>query len=73
MNITVFICTYNRGKLISGTLQSIIENQIKKPDEIVIVNGGGENNCKKTLDYWKTKYDSIVVIDTKTGRLFLNL
>ncbi len=69
MNITVFICTYNRGKLISGTLQSIIEKQKKKPDEIVIVNGGGEDNCKKTLDYWKTKYDPIIVIDTKNINL----
>ena len=69
MKISVFICTYNRGKLISETLKSIINNQTLKPDEIVIVNGGGENNCKKTLEYWKTKFDSIVVIETKNINL----
>tara|TARA_B100000287_G_C20612858_1_gene772780 strand:- start:556 stop:1461 length:906 start_codon:yes stop_codon:yes gene_type:complete len=69
MKISVFICTYNRGKLISGTLKSIINNQTIKPDEIVVVNGGGENNCAKTLDYWKTKFDSLVVIETKNINL----
>ena len=37
MKISVFICTYNRGKLISGTLKSLINNQTIKPDEIVVV------------------------------------
>ena len=69
MKISVFICTFNRGNLINGTLQSIIKNQTQPPDEIVIVNGGGENNCAKTIDYWKTKYDSIIVIDTKNKNL----
>ncbi len=69
MKISIFICTYNRGDLISGTLKSLINNQTKKPDEIVIVNGGGENNCAETLDYWKTKFDSIVVIETKNKNL----
>ena len=41
---------------------SILKNQTQTPDEIVIVNGGGENNCAKTIDYWKTKYDSISLI-----------
>ena len=69
MKITVFICTYNRGHLIRGTLQSILKNQTRTPDEIVIVNGGGENNCAKTLHYWKTRYDSINVIDTENINL----
>ena len=69
MKITVFICTYNRGHLIRGTLQSILKNQTRTPDEIVIVNGGGENNCAKTLHYWKTRYDSITVIDTENINL----
>jgi len=69
LKISVFICTYNRGQLISGTLQSILNNQTKRPDEIVIVNGGGENNCAQTLDYWKTKYNSIIVINTQNKNL----
>ena len=69
MKISVFICTYNRGKLIHGTLKSIIEDQTKSPDQIVIVNGGGENNCAAILDYWKTKFDSLLVIETKNKNL----
>ena len=69
MKISVFICTYNRGKLIYGTLKSIIEDQTKSPDQIVIVNGGGENNCAAILDYWKAKFDSLLVIETKNKNL----
>ena len=47
MKITVFICTYNRGSLINNTLKGIIEGQTKLPNEIVVVNGGGENDCSE--------------------------
>ena len=69
MKITVFICTYNRGKLISGTLQSIINNQIRKPDEIIIVNGGGEKDCKEVLDEWKKVFTPLKIINTKNKNL----
>ncbi len=69
MKITVFICTYNRGKLISGTLQSIINNQRRKPDEIIIVNGGGENDCRDVLDKWKKVFTPLKIINTKNKNL----
>ncbi len=69
MKTTVFICTYNRGKLISGTLQSIINNQKKKPDEIIIVNGGGENDCREVLDEWKKVFTPLKIINTKNKNL----
>lgn len=69
MKITVFICTYNRGKLISGTLQSIINNQRRKPDEIIIVNGGGENDCRDVLDEWKKVFTPLKIINTKNKNL----
>ena len=69
MKITVFICTYNRGKLIDGTLRSIIKNQTIKPDEIVIVNGGGENDCRKVLDMWKKVFPPLEIINTKNKNL----
>ena len=53
MKITVFICTYNRGKLINGTLEALINNQTHNPNEIIVVNGGGENDCQKTLKKWQ--------------------
>ena len=40
MTVSVFICTYNRGNLIDGTLCAIIERQTRKPDEIDVVNVG---------------------------------
>ena len=69
MKTTVFICTYNRGKLINGTLRSIIKDQTKKPDEIVIVNGGGENDCRQVLNKWKKVFTSLEIINTKNKNL----
>ena len=53
MKTSVLICTYNRGSLINGTLDSIINHQTISPDEIIVVNGGGINNCSSTLIKWK--------------------
>ena len=69
MKTSVFICTYNRGHLINGTLRSIIIEQTKKPDEIVIVNGGGENDCKRVLNEWKKVFSPLKIIKTKNKNL----
>ena len=69
MKTTVLICTYNRGNLINGTLCAIIKNQLKKPDQVVIVNGGGKNDCQKLLEIWKTNYSFIKIIQTKNKNL----
>ena len=69
MKTSVFICTYNRGHLINGTLRSIIIEQTKKPDEIVIVNGGGENDCNKVLNEWKKVFSPLKIIKTKNKNL----
>jgi len=68
-SVTVFICTYNRGKLIEATLDSIINKQTIDIDEIVIVNGGGENNCQVILDFWKTKHPNFNILATKNINL----
>jgi len=67
--ITVFICTYNRGEKINNTLRSLITEQSHKPDEIIIVNGGGENNCKPILDKWKIVFRNLKVIETENINL----
>jgi len=69
MKTTVFICTYNRGNLINGTLKSIINHQTQKPDEIIIVNGGGENDCQETLEKWRIEFTSLKIIQTKNSNL----
>ena len=55
--------------MINQTLHSLIYCQTQKPDEIVIVNGGGENNCKPILDKWKTVFENLKVIETENINL----
>ena len=62
MKTTVFICTYNRGNLINGTLEALINNQTRNPNEIIVVNGGGENDCQKTLGKWQKEFFSLKII-----------
>lgn len=69
MFISVLICTYNRGNLIHDTLKSLIEKQEHIPDEIIVVNGGGDNNCSQTLNLWKKKYPALQEIVTTNVNL----
>jgi glycosyltransferase involved in cell wall biosynthesis len=69
LKVSILICTYNRGSLIDGTLESIIKDQSQKPDEIVVVNGGGENDCNRTLDKWKIFFPSLIIFETKNKNL----
>ena len=69
MKVSVFICTYNRGSLIYNTLKRIIEDQTRLPDQIIVVNGGGENDCSKTLAYWKTQFEDLKEIKTQNINL----
>jgi len=67
--ISVLICTYNRGSLINGTLQALIEGQEVLPDEIVVVNGGGENDCGTIVNNWQEKFPSLKHIRTENQNL----
>ena len=69
MKISIFICTYNRGALINNTLKGIIEGQSQLPDEIVVVNGGGANDCSDTLEYWKSQFVGLREIKTQNINL----
>ncbi|WP_425421117.1 glycosyltransferase family 2 protein [Phaeodactylibacter xiamenensis] len=66
---SVLICTWNRGDLIHATLKSLIEDSIKKADEIVVVNGGGEKDCSPTLSYWKDRCDYLREVKTQNINL----
>lgn len=67
--VSIFICTYNRGELIDGTLRAIIKGQNRLPDEIVVVNGGGENDCAPVIDKWKKEFPNLREIKTKNVNL----
>lgn len=69
MKVSVFICTYNRGNQIDGTLNAIINHQTRLPDEIVVVNGGGDNDCGEILSKWKREFPSLREIKTKNVNL----
>lgn len=69
MTVSVFICTYNRGNLIDGTLRAIIEKQTRIPDEIVVVNGGGKNDCHATITKWQKSFPTLREIKTKNVNL----
>ncbi len=61
---SILICTYNRGDLINGTLKALIVDQSVKPDQIVVVNGGGENNCLDILIKWRKVFKELIIVDT---------
>jgi glycosyltransferase involved in cell wall biosynthesis len=69
MIISVLICTYNRGNLIHNTLKSLIEGQELAPDEIIVVNGGGENDCSATIAYWQSRFPALNHIHTENLNL----
>jgi len=47
----------------------LINNQTRIPDEIVIVNGGGESNCQSTLEKWKRIFPQIKIIKIENVNL----
>ena len=67
--ISILICTYNRGNLIEATLKALISQHTKQPYEIIIVNGGGKNNCQQILEKWKTKFPNLKIFITKNINL----
>jgi glycosyltransferase involved in cell wall biosynthesis len=50
-------------------LDALINNQNRIPDEIIIVNGGGKNDCQKTLEKWQNFFPAINIIQTKNKNL----
>ena len=64
MKVSVLICTYNRGSLIQETLHALIEKQDETAEEIVVVNGGGRNDCSETLQYWMDRCSYLKVLKT---------
>ena len=45
-------------------MKALIVDQSIKPDQIVVVNGGGENNCLDILIKWKKVFKELLIIDT---------
>ena len=50
-------------------MDALINNQNRIPDEIIVVNGGGENNCQETLEKWRKEFPQLKIIKTKNKNL----
>ena len=50
-------------------MDALINNQNRIPDEIIIINGGGEKNCQSTLVKWKSIFSNLKVIKTENINL----
>ena len=50
-------------------MDALINNQNRIPDEIIVVNGGGENDCQETLEKWQKEFPQLKIIKTKNKNL----
>ena len=50
-------------------MDALINNQNRIPDEIIIVNGGGENNCQEMVENWQKEFAALIIIQTKNINL----
>ena len=55
--------------MINGTLKSLILDQTIKPDEIIVINGGGKNNCQEFLLKWKKIFIDLLIFNVKNINL----
>lgn len=57
-SLAIIIPNYNKGKFISFTLQSIVE-QTKLPNEVIIVDDCSTDNSKEKIDCFAKKYPTL--------------
>lgn len=62
IKVSVIVPTYNEEKHIKSCLDSIIENDLKEI-EIIVINDGSTDSTKEILEEYKNKYDIIKVIE----------
>lgn len=67
MNISICITVFNEEGSISALLESLV-NQSKRPDEIVIVDGGSTDGTLEIIRHFQKKYPFIKAISEKCTR-----
>lgn len=66
--ISVIIPIYNVERYLSRCLDSVI-NQKNVNKEIILVNDGSTDNSLEIMQYYKRKYDEIIIVNKKNGGL----
>lgn len=67
MNISICITTFNEEESIGALLDSLL-GQTKKPEEIVIVDGGSGDNTLKIIDHYQKRFGRIKLLKEKCTR-----
>ena len=67
MNISICITVFNEEKTISGLLDSLI-SQSKKPDEIIIVDGGSKDKTIEIIRHFQKRYGNIKLLTENCSR-----
>lgn len=65
--ISVIIPVYNVEKYLSTCLESVVNQDIKEPFEIICVNDGSKDHSLDILNDFSKRYDFIKVIDQDNG------
>ena len=64
--LTIIICTYNRGDLISETIPTIFQQDLPLNDySVIIVNNNSDDGTAKILDSFSIQYNNLMVINEK--------
>ncbi len=67
MNISICITTFNEEGSIGALLDSLVK-QTKKPDEIVIVDGGSTDKTIEIIKHYQKRFGGIFLLQEKCGR-----
>ena len=69
LNVSLYIPVYNG----ESTIESVLKSALKlspAPNEIIVVNGGGKNDCKIILENWKNSFKNLKIIETENINYF---
>ncbi len=66
MKVSICITVKNEEKTIIRLLESLIY-QTKKPDEIIIVDGGSQDKTVQIIEHYQKKYKNILLLKEKCG------
>jgi len=64
MEVSVIVVTYNRAGMLEHCLRSLLEEQERLPDELIVVNGGNDNTGELVARY-QSRYPFVKLVNIK--------